>query len=446
MRQQDNELLTQTDAGTPMGEMIRQYWIPAMKSEDLEVDAPPIRLRLLGENLIAFRTTSGKVGIFEHHCPHRCASLYYGRNEGDGIRCVYHGWKFDANGQCVETPTEAADSDFKNQVRATAYTTRERGGVVWVFMGKSEKLPDLPDFEANQLPEGARWVKCGLRECNWLQALEGDIDTAHLSFLHLGALDENQFPPNSPAYFFQKDRAPKFEIHETEYGTMYGAYRPGNEGSMYWRIAHFLMPFWTMPPGGPLQKNIIARAWVPVDDENTMFWHLSAPIPDRPPIQLKDKGGKGLVGIHFRIDADQYHTNDWLGRYRYRDDATNDYAIDRNVQKEDSYSGIDGVHMQDQAITESMGRIVDRTREHLASSDKMIIMTRRRLLRSIQSMAQDNKSPDGVEDASIYNGPRAGEMVLPESSDWLQAYRDICSECVGTESKGMESKQSKAPG
>jgi phthalate 4,5-dioxygenase oxygenase subunit len=433
MRKQDNELLTRTGPDTPMGDLFRQYWIPAMKSDDLEVDAAPIRLRLLGENLIAFRTTSGKVGIFEHHCPHRCASLYYGRNEGDGIRCVYHGWKFDVTGQCLETPTETADSDIKDQVHATAYVTRERGGVVWVYMGDKDAVPELPEFEANLLPEGARWVVCGLRECNWLQALEGDIDTAHLSFLHLGALDENDFPPGSPAYYFQKDKAPKFEVHDTDYGTMYGAYRPGGEENMYWRIAHFLMPFWTMPPGGPLQSNIIARAWVPIDDENTMFWHLSAPIPERPPIQLADSKGKGLVGIHFKLEENQYHTSDWLGRSRYKNNAANDYGIDREVQASDSYSGIDGVHMQDQAVTESMGKIVDRTQEHLASSDKMIIMTRRKLLAAAQAYSKDKVLPDDVNKPEVFNGQRSGEMIIPEDADWLKEYKDICKKCVNTE-------------
>ena len=440
MRKQDNDLLTKTDAGTPMGDLIRQYWIPAVKSEDLENDAPPTRLRLLGENLIAFRTTSGKVGIFEHHCPHRCASLYYGRNEDEGIRCVYHGWKFDVSGQCVETPTESADSNMKDQVRATAYQTRERGGLIWVYMGSAEQAPELPAFEANALPEGMRWVKCGLRECNWLQALEGDIDTAHLSFLHLGALDAEQFPPGSPAHYFQKDKAPKFEVLDTDYGTMYGAYRPGDEGQMYWRIAHFLMPFWTMPPGGPLQNNIIARAWVPVDAEHTKIWHLSAPIPDRPPIQLADNKGKGLVGIHFNLEANQYHDNDWLGRYRYKENESNDYGIDREVQREDSYSGIDGVHMQDQAITESMGKIVDRTKEHLASSDKMIIMTRRRLMQSAQALSEENTIPAGVSNPEIYNGQRAGEMIIPQDADWLEKYQEICQESVNKETVDASKK------
>lgn len=430
MRPQDNELLTKTGPDTAMGNLMRQYWIPALKSEEVIVDNPPIRLRLLSENLIAFRTTSGKVGIFEHHCPHRCASLFYGRNEEDGLRCVYHGWKFDVTGKCVETPTETPESKIKDQVKATAYPTIERGGVVWVYMGNADPLPALPDFEANYLPEGARWVKCGLRECNWLQALEGDIDTAHLSFLHLGAMDENQFPPGSPAYYFQKDRAPKFEVNDTEYGTMYGAYRPGDNAENYWRIAHFLFPFWTMPPGGPLQANIIARAWVPCDDENSMFWHLSAPIPERPPIQLEDKKSKGIPGIHFNLEHGQIIASDWLGRYRYEDNSSNDYGIDREIQRNESYSGINGVHMQDQAITESMGTIVDRSKEHLASSDEMIIKTRRKLLQAAKELSDNNIIPPGVNNPDLFYGHRAGEMIIPDDANWLKSYQEICDGCV----------------
>jgi hypothetical protein len=243
-------------------------------------------------------------------------------------------------------------------------------------------------------------------------------------------MDEKDFPPGSPAYFFQKDRAPKFEVHETEYGTMYGAYRPGDKGENYWRIAHFLMPFWTMPPGGPLGKNIIARAWVPIDDEHTMFWHLSAPIPERPPIALADKKGKGLTGIHFNLEGNQTNTSDWLGRSIYLDNASNDYGIDRDIQHNGSYTGIDGVHMQDQAITESMGAIVNRSKEHLGHSDKMIIMTRRKLLMSLKALKDNNTAPAGSRNPEVYGAERAGEMVAPATADWLKIYKEICTNAV----------------
>jgi phenylpropionate dioxygenase-like ring-hydroxylating dioxygenase large terminal subunit len=431
MRAEDNELLTRVGPGTPMGRLMRHYWIPAIKSDELDREGPPVRLRLLGENLIAFRTSTGTVGLLDHRCPHRCASLFFGRNEEGGIRCVYHGWKFDTAGRCLETPTEPPDSPLKDKIRATAYPTRERGGIVWAYLGERKELPPLPELEANGLPEDRRWVVSGLRECNWLQALEGDIDTAHLSFLHMGSFPAEMFPSTSPAHYFQKDRAPRYHVREMEYGTMYGAYRAGEGGNLYWRIAHFLLPFWTMPPGGPVDKHVIARAWVPLDDEHTMFWHLSPPLPERPPVALQDKQGRGLEGIHFNLTQFVPNTTDWLGRWRYRDPRGNDYGIARRTPRERSFSGIDGVHLQDQAVTESMGAIVDRTREHLGTSDQMIMRTRRALLRAVRALLDDGTVPAGVDRPDIYFGVRSGEMLTTEGSDWLERYDALRAQARG---------------
>ena len=192
MHDTDNELLTATGKGTPMGELMRRYWIPALKSDEVETLGPPMRLRLLGENLVAFRSGDGSVGVMDHRCPHRLASLFFGRNEQDGLRCVYHGWQFKPDGRCVDMPSEPAESDFKNKVRADAYPTRERGGLVWVYMGPNAEPPPLPDLEANLLAEGERTLRPVMRECNWLQALEGDIDTSHFGFLHLGSVEPGQ--------------------------------------------------------------------------------------------------------------------------------------------------------------------------------------------------------------------------------------------------------------
>ena len=186
---QDNELLCRIGPGTPMGHLMRQYWMPGLKSDELPApDSPPLRLRLLGENLIAFRDTSGRVGVVQNACPHRGASLFFGRNEEDGLRCVYHGWKFDVSGACIDMPSEPAESNFKAKVRATAYATQERGGMVWVYMGPRDIPPELPQLEQNMLPVGEASIRAIQRECNWMQALEGDIDTTHLGFLHLGAI------------------------------------------------------------------------------------------------------------------------------------------------------------------------------------------------------------------------------------------------------------------
>ena len=184
----DNDILCRVGPGTPMGDLMRQYWIPAVRSDELPApDCPPVRIRLLGEDLIAFRDTSGNTGLFANACPHRGASLFFGRNEEEGLRCVYHGWKFDVTGACVDMPSEPAESNFKNKVRIKAYPTFERGGIVWAYMGPREKAPDLPQFEANMLPDGQYSMYTIFQECNYMQGWEGEMDTVHQAFLHYGA-------------------------------------------------------------------------------------------------------------------------------------------------------------------------------------------------------------------------------------------------------------------
>src|SRR5215213_6214782 len=175
---EDNEVMCRVGPGTVMGNLMREYWIPAARSDELpSPDCPPLRVRLLGENLIAFRTTSGAVGLMQNSCPHRGASMFFGRNEEEGLRCVYHGWKFDTSGNCVDMPSEPAESNFKNKVHALAYPCRERGGMICTYMGpkKCAYIPYLPMLYANMDPDAK--VNTVLRDCNYMQALEGDIDT-----------------------------------------------------------------------------------------------------------------------------------------------------------------------------------------------------------------------------------------------------------------------------
>src|SRR2546423_5905593 len=194
----DNETVCRVGPGTPMGNLMRQYWVPALLSSELPAsDSDPVRVVLLGEKLIAFRDSNGAVGLLDHACPHRGASLYFGRNEECGVRCVYHGWKFSADGTCVDMPNEPAESDFKSKVTARAYPTRERGGVVWAYMGPRQEPPQLPDLEANNLPEGEYVASAIQRECNYLQGLEGDIDTSHFGFLHFCAADSESAEPGT---------------------------------------------------------------------------------------------------------------------------------------------------------------------------------------------------------------------------------------------------------
>jgi len=412
---EDNELLCRVGPGTPMGNLIRQYWIPVFMSSELpRPDCPPVRVRLLGENLIGFRVTSGKVGLIQNACPHRGASLFFGRNEQEGLRCVYHGWKFDCEGVCVDMPNEPSENSFRSKIQATTYPCVERNGIVWTYLGPRPMPPALPDIEPNMLPNGECVVTKVLRECNWFQALEGDIDTSHLGFLHLGAVRPEDTTPGSFDYYLVADRAPKYEVVDTEFGTSYGAYRPAQADTYYWRIAHFLFPFFTMIPTGLLGTQILVRAWVPIDDEHVMFWSMAVP--------RTRVGGGGVqrpASLDFLPD-----TTDWLGKFRLVQNRDNDYLIDREAQRKDSFTGIAGVLQQDQAITESMGPIVDRTREHLGASDVMIIRTRRRVLNAARALRADGKVPPGVDDPTVYRY-RSGGAILPRDVSWLDATKGL---------------------
>src|SRR4051812_6188259 len=248
---EENELLCRVGAGTPMGGLMRQSWLRGFLSRGVpERDSDPRRIMLLGEKLIAFRDTSGQVGLIQNHCPHRGASLFFGRNEEAGLRCVYHGWKFSVDGTCVDMPNEPAESDFKQKVKAVAYPCVERNGLIWTYMGPRQSPPLLPDLEANNLPDGEYNVSAVQRECNYLQGLEGDIDTSHFGFLHFGAAEPESAEPGTFQYYALKDRTPRYQVVETEFGCMYSAFRPADPGQLYHRIALFLFPFWTMIPTG----------------------------------------------------------------------------------------------------------------------------------------------------------------------------------------------------
>ncbi|HEY7496671.1 MAG TPA: Rieske 2Fe-2S domain-containing protein [Candidatus Tectomicrobia bacterium] len=431
LSKEDNELLCRVGPGTPMGTLMRQYWIPAARSDELPAPGgAPLRVRLLGEDLIAFRVASGKVGLVANNCPHRGASLFYGRNEGEGLRCVYHGWKFDVTGACVDLPSEPPESNFKSKVRTVAYPCVERGGVIWTYMGSRATPPPLPDLEANMVPESR--VTTMIRHCNYMQALEGDIDTVHFAFLHMGHLTLEHTYEGNFLYYQIRERAPRYAATDTEFGTCYGAYRPAAEDTYYWRFANFLFPFYTQIPPGTLAVNRGARAWVPMDDEHTMFFGISAPpaggvvtAPERSKRQdVQARRGSGQGGS-FGATEMLPDTTDWYGRSRPKADASNDYLLDREkVQSGASYTGLPSVVLEDQAITESMGPICKRWEEHLGTSDIMIIRTRLRLIRAAQALQEKGEIPPGVDQPGFYR-QRSGGVILPRSADWLEATRDL---------------------
>ncbi len=403
-----------------MGEMMREYWVPACGSSELERDGAPMRLMLLGEKLVAFRDSSGRVGILDHQCPHRCASLFFGRNEKDGLRCIYHGWKFDVDGNCLDMPNVPPHQDFSDRVKAKAYKTFEHLGLVWVYMGKREVPPPLPALETMFLPPDEMELGFTQRQCNWLQGLEGEIDTSHFGFLHLGSVTEEDVDPTNIHRFAIINRAPEYYTAETDWGTMYAAHRPADPGNLYYRFAHFLFPFFTLIPDGTFEDNIIAGAWVPMDDEHTMTIYMV--WRKRSSALRTMKTGEPIPGLEILEVPFVPNTNDWFGRWLPEANRENDYQHDREKQRNASYSGLMSVGIQDQAIVESMGSIVDRTKEHLSPSDRMINVTRRRMMAALKAHAASGTTPPGVDQPETYRGARGGSFVGPEGIGWMDLY------------------------
>src|SRR5260370_35286940 len=411
--------LTRVGRATTMGELMRQYWIPACLSSELTRDGAPRRLMLLGERLIAFRGSSGRVGVVDHRCPHRCASLFLGRNEENGIRCVYHGWKYDAAGNCVDMPNAAPHQDFKHKVRAKAYKVAERNGLIWVYMGARTEAPPLPAIEASLLPEAELQISLVQRECNWLQALEGDIDTSHFGFLHAGNVPPDEVPADNLLRYTETNQAPEVHVTDTSYGTMYCAYRAAEEGQTYCRFANFLFPFLTQTPQGPFDR-VNTRAWVPMDDTHTMFVSLS--WRGSPPSMRPLKSGQMVPGSRLGFDY-LPNTTDWYGRWRLTQDPSNDWMIDRAAQKSgEIFTGIASIHGQDQAVTESMGGITDHGFESLGPSDLMVARTRRRLWRAARAVPKEATLPPGVDDPGIYTAVRSGDFLADAKIAWRDAY------------------------
>jgi phenylpropionate dioxygenase-like ring-hydroxylating dioxygenase large terminal subunit len=372
---------------------------------------------LLGEQLIAFRDTSGKVGLVQNLCPHRGASLFYGRNEENGIRCVYHGWKFDTEGNCVDMPNEPAESNFKSRIKATAYPTEERKGIVWAYMGPRDTPPAFPGYEALDMPDGTWEVGAAMRSCNWLQAMEGDLDTTHAGFLHSGSVKPEDLTPGTIEYYRVLNRSPRFVSMDTDYGAVYGASRPAGPGELYWRIAQFLFPCGTHIPGDR-STSVMHRMWVPMDDHHVMFYAIF-PMPENPDPDLP--GFRRMSGDGRLTPHEPENTTDWFGRFRLKGVESNDYLIDREAQRSNaSYTGIPGVFGQDQAVTESMGPILDRTIEHVGTTDMMIIRVRHRLMDAAHALVEHKITPPGVDDPEVFRS-RPASTILPEDADWIEA-------------------------
>ena len=414
LTKEQNELVTRTNAGTPMGELFRRYWLPALLSEELaENDGPPVRLKLLGERLICFRDSEGRLGVIDEFCAHRGVSLWFGRNEESGLRCPYHGWKFDVNGRCVEVPSEPEGSRFCEKVRLKAYTLVERGGVVWIYMGPPEFQPPLPEWEFATVPAAQSFMSKRLQECNWLQALEGGIDSSHVSFLHSGGLTSDPLFKGAKGNEYNlADLRPRFEVAETEGGLFIGARRNAEPGHLYWRITPWIMPCFTMvPPRG--DHPVHGHFWVPIDDENCWAWSFDY-HPTRALTEQEVRAMKDGAGIHCKYVP---------GTYIPLANKSNDYLMDRARQKTgELYSGVESIAIQDSSLQESMGPIQNRTREMLTTTDRGIMQARRRLMAAATALAEKGIEPPG-RDANAQR-VRSAAIVLPEDRNFIEAAAD----------------------
>ena len=414
-----NLYLTNIEAGSPMGRLLRSYWIPILYSHELpNRDGPPVRVRLLGESLVAFRDTQGRVGLLDHHCPHRRASLFYGRNEEGGLRCAYHGWKFDVAGQCLDIPSEPSECSLARKVRAIAYSCSEANGIIWAYLGERQEagnLPPLPALGWASAPVQRKTTLKYLRRCNWVQAMEGDFDTGHLGFLHsqLGA----EVVPADDALrpLVTSDRRPLLQVEDTAVGVMYGPCREAGSADLYWRVSQFQLPFYTSVPAyGGLNR---LKIWVPMDNAHTMVWEANW-SPDRDLDAEERRGHKGRVGPSgFLPDTDGWH-----GRGNFAARAENDYLVDRERQKTHNFTGMeDETPVQDAAMQESMGAIVDRSLEHLCASDAAIIRMRRRLMSAAKELDEGATIPPGVDDPGLYE-THGEQMLVGEGGCWKQAF------------------------
>ncbi len=421
LSRENNELLTRVGPGTPMGEFLRRYWMPALLADEIpEPDGDVVRLRLLGEDFLCFRATDGRVGVVEPQCAHRGADLTFARNEECGLRCIFHGWKYDVDGNCVDMPSEPdGGAILMKEVKLRALRTALRGGVLWVYMGPMEFAAEPPDFEWAVLPARQRTAIKRLVECNWVQAVEGGIDSSHISYLH--GRTEKQRKSDDPRDvapgLWGVDRHPVFEVKHTRYGMLVGARRDTGDGRYYWRITQFLLPFYTMVPPRSVAEDskgtfYWGHAWVPIDDENCWAWSFSAnPWHEYSDQEIAWNGGRD--GFWGPLDGD----------YRPVRNRDNNYQFSRERQRTVNFAGIEGFGDQDSAVQESMGRIADRTREYLGHSDKAIVAFRHLMLGLAKDMTE-GKSPEcarhgdwfGVRSASVILRP---DQPFDEAAAWL---------------------------
>lgn len=418
LKTEDNEMLVRVGPKTPMGDLMRMYWLPFLLSDDVPADGQPYRVRLLGEDLVAFRDSEGRVGLVDQACPHRGAPMIFARNEEGGLRCVYHGWKFSVDGHCHEMPAEPANTPMLNRVRLKSYPVRERNGVLWAYMGPDENPPELPSMEWNMVPQENVHVSMRIQDCNWLQALEGEIDSAHAAILH-GRVDSGG---SIDQWKQAADLTPKFEVVQHAGGVHVASRRKLGDDKNYIRVNQFLMPFWTLVPPFSQYPELSGHAWVPIDDEHTlciMFsYHPAQPFYEKTR-QLFISGHNGRETGHASENSFEkhpithpYHT------YWSKYNRANAYGYVPDLAEKYN-AGMPGLWLQDAACQSGVMPIYDRSKENLGLSDSGVIRTRRVLLETVKKLRVDGVRPLSVDDPSKFL-VRAISLTIPADADWME--------------------------
>ena len=410
---QENDLLCRVEGDAPMGQMMRRYWLPACLCEEIsEPDCDPVRVRLLGEDLVAFRDSEGRPGLVAEQCPHRKASLFYGRNEEGGLRCLYHGWKFDVEGKCLDMASEPPGSGLCDKVRHKAYAVREAGGVLWTYMGPAHEMPEFerPIFSPRE--ETSVSIFKIFVNTNWAQGLEGGIDSAHSSSLHSTDMPAARVPGAvATGVAWQRpttDKSPRLQVQETDYGFRYAAIRrPIHNAAThdYLRVTSFVAPFHIMIPPNNIYN--VYQMSVPVDDTHNIIY-ICAWSDHGPGVDLE--AWRKFTGTQLGIDLDK--------TYRKLDNRANHYGQDRKAMKLGSFTGIKGFPNQDIVMQEAMGAIADRSHERLGASDVAIVEFRRIMIKAVREF-MDGKRPPGLGvKASDYASYGSWERVAPKTTDW----------------------------
>jgi phthalate 4,5-dioxygenase len=412
LNKEQNELLTRVEGDAPMGRMMREnYWVPFALSLQLVAGDAPFMSRLLGRNFVALRAPDGRIGFFDEQCPHRGASLALARVEDGHLRCIFHAWKFDITGQAVECPTESGEraAAFCARVKLSGYPVREAGGLAWVWLGHTAEAPAFPELPFAGALEKNTFLTVSKAQCNWLQGVEGTLDSAHIGTLHktwisgISAMNKGNIG-------MSLDGPPRYEAEVTPYGLRAAALRPLTGGETYARVTEYLMPFICLAPSnGTRGREGVIFIVSPVDDErHLMFFGLYSERAKQDPV---------AAAIQPPDKQPDYHNYAPLPGGREQR-----WGQDRDLLNAGHFTGFgNNILEEDMVVQASMGPIVDRTREFLSATDIAIVQVRRMMLKALADFEAGGHPTGSALGATPVVMPNPIDTVLAPERRWHQA-------------------------